>query len=409
MSKIVYLIEQPLDARNYDRFGIQSWIGRGWDVEVWDLTPLSYPRVWRHFLDSGHALKEFAGYCPIASGSELSRKCSAPAKIAYFVDITGNHYHSVRAKTRLARIGAVRVIFDVGSMPQLGDGRPSGLVAKIRKAVRRSPVKSLKLLANAVAARLVASLVRPGLIVVSGEKSKSEATRMWRDVHLVRAHNLDYDLYLRLTQTDVRSRTRYAVFLDQDVCGHSDFIYQDVPFVATPEKYYPAVCRGLRKISEELGFDLRVAAHPRSSYQHPGWDPFDGIPIEYGNTAEMIRGSEIVVGHYTTAIQLAVLFEKPVVFFTTDELEASSAGRLIALFASELGKRVISVDRDLGRVDWRGELYVDAQKYAAYRTRYIKTEGSPEKLSWDIVIDCIESAGRQASATPQHRRRPRQS
>jgi len=398
MNTVIYLTEQPLDNRNYERFGVQSWIDRGWKVEVWDLTPLAYPRVWQHFAESGQQLKEWAGYCPMESGRQVRSKCSGQGRIAYYVDMTGDHYHSLRAKVRLARCGATRVLLDVGSMPEVGDGRPATLVARIRKAARRSVLKSLKLLGDTVAARVAGSLVKPGLIVVSGDRSIADATRLWPDVELVRAHNLDYDLYLGLVQTEARSRARYALFLDQDLCGHSDFVYQGVPFAATPERYYPGIRRGLRKISEDLGLEVRVAAHPRASYRRAGSDPFGGLPIEHGRTAELIRDSQVVVCHHTTAIQLAVLFGKPIVFLTTAQLEASVAGRLIALFAAELGKAAISVDGDLDRVDFRRELGVDAHKYAAYRSNYIKSKGSPEKPLWDIVIDHIEKIARPAPA-----------
>ena len=95
--------------------------------------------------------------------------------------------------------------------------------------------------------------------------------------------------------------------------------------------------------------------------------------------------------HCSTAVQLAVLFLKPVVFVTTDELNSSELGLYIESFASKLGKTVINIDRDLYKVDWHKELNVDYQKYADYRNEYIKIDGSPEKPYWDIVIDHIDS------------------
>jgi len=50
MKKVVILIEQPLDERNYQRFGIQTWLERNWLVEVCDLTPWAHPRVWQSFI-----------------------------------------------------------------------------------------------------------------------------------------------------------------------------------------------------------------------------------------------------------------------------------------------------------------------------------------------------------------------
>jgi len=97
-----------------------------------------------------------------------------------------------------------------------------------------------------------------------------------------------------------------------------------------------------------------------------------------------------VVCHDSTAIQLAVLFGKPLIFLTTGELAASFEGQSIVAFASEFGKSAINVERDLHNVDWKKELDIDLEKYAEYKKKYIKTDGSPELPFWEIVADHIE-------------------
>jgi hypothetical protein len=61
MKKIIYLLGQQLDERNYDRFGINTWIDRGWRVEVWDMTPLLRPIYWQKFQESGKNIRHFEG------------------------------------------------------------------------------------------------------------------------------------------------------------------------------------------------------------------------------------------------------------------------------------------------------------------------------------------------------------
>ncbi|MEI6246708.1 MAG: hypothetical protein WCQ64_16910, partial [Acidobacteriota bacterium] len=96
--KIVYLIDQALDARNYDRFGIDTWIARGWAVEVWDLTPLAFPRVWREFLDAGGTLRRFEGHRLVESSADLGPLLSQQDRIDYYVDFGGESAPAVRAK-----------------------------------------------------------------------------------------------------------------------------------------------------------------------------------------------------------------------------------------------------------------------------------------------------------------------
>ena len=397
MSKIVYLIEQPLDERNYDRFGIQTWIDRGWDVEVWDLTPWAHPRVWQNFIESGRKFREFVGYFPIASKSELAHRYSKLEKIGHFIDLTGDNNHTIRAKMYLIRMGAIRVICATGTMPEPDGGQKIGLVSKLGKALAKGPIKAFDWLAETFFRKLAVPFIRPGLVIVSGQKSIPSFS-VAHEYQILEAHNLDYDLYLELTKSADVPTGEYAVFIDQDYCFHPDFIFQDIPFLVTPEKYFPAICNGLRKISDVLAVGLRVAAHPRSSYRQKIPDYFEGIPIEYGGTAELIRNCKAVVCHNSTAIQFAVLFEKPLIFLTTDELNSSYAGRSIAIFASELGKSVINLDGDLDSVNWREALSVNLEKYAAYRNKYVKISGSPELPHWDIVIDHIEKTARPASA-----------
>jgi hypothetical protein len=178
-------------------------------------------------------------------------------------------------------------------------------------------------------------------------------------------------------------------------------------FWTTPERYFPAICRGLRSIARALGLDVRIAAHPRAVARDIVQDHFEGIPVEFGSTAEAVRDSTVVICHDSTAVQYGVLFEKPMIFLTTDELNASFAGGSIARFAAEVGKPVFNVDGDLTGVDWQRELVVDRAKYAAYRNRFIKIDGSPERPSWDIIIDHLErsSARRGAAHNGQSRSR----
>ena len=46
--QVVYLTTSPLSKRDYDRFGIQRWLDRGWDVKVFDFTKFLKPEHWSY-------------------------------------------------------------------------------------------------------------------------------------------------------------------------------------------------------------------------------------------------------------------------------------------------------------------------------------------------------------------------
>ena len=389
MRRVVYLIDQPFDERNFQRFGIQAWIDRQWNVEVWDLTPWAHPQVWHSFTERGHRLKEFAGYFPVRSRSDFLRRLRGPRAIQYFIDLAGDGFHSLRAKWALKRAGAARIVCATGSIPVPDRAGSRSPASKVRKLIAKGPRGGWNSLSGAFLAKVVARRIPTDLAVVSGTQSMTLADN---SKGVIKAHNFDYDIYLELERSAVARAAPYAVFIDQDYAFHLEFVYQGTGSVVTAERYFPAVCNGLEAIAAALQLEVRIAAHPRASYEQRGTERFfRSFPIEHGRTAELIRGCEAVICHDSTAIQYAILFGKPIIFLTTDELLRAYEGASIEKIAAELGKKPVNLDRaDLPAVDWRDELKVDLERYASYRSKYIKAEGSPESPLWTIVIDHVE-------------------
>jgi hypothetical protein len=255
----------------------------------------------------------------------------------------------------------------------------------------------MRRLGDLIATRRLSRRSKPGIVVASGSKS-AELLAAGNGSAILKAHNFDYDIYLQLRNANGAEETDYAVFIDQDYPFHAEFAFRGVQSWATPEKYYPAIQKLLRRISAELRLPVKVSAHPRSAYGQRGLDYFGEFRIEHGGTPDLIRRAKVVIGHDSTALQFAILFGKPLIFVTTDELDATFGGESIALYAAALGKSVINADTDLDVVDWKGQLKVDAAKYADYRSKYIKMNESPEAPLWQIVIDRIEGDARRRSA-----------
>ena len=401
MRKIIYLIEQPLDKRNFDRFGIQLWLDGGWDAEAWDLTPWAHPRVWRQFVESGRAAKDFAGYVPITSYRDVQARLANARSATYYVDLTGAGYSSTRVKKRFAEMGLLRVILKVAH-PLSEEGVSRTLVSRIRKAFDGGVIKALIARLTQLALRwFVAAPPSADVVVVSGHRGIRTAIAQGDAGKILAGHNLDFDLYRQLAPLATKPARPYAVFLDQDICFHPDHVAEDVPFYATPEKYFPVLCRGLLRMSAVRGVDVRIAAHPRSAYQHKSEAYFGGLPVEYGKTPELVRDCEFVVTHWSTAIQFAVLFKKPIVIVTTDEIASSAGAKFATEMAEVFGKSAINLDRDLSTVDWARELTVDVQRYDAYRNEYIKIDGTPNLPLWIIVRNHLETRGLVQSATAE--------
>jgi len=392
MKKIVYLLEQPFDERNFQRFGVQQWLDGGWAVEVWDITPYAHPNAWDLFKTSGRKLKVFDGYFLVESKQQIERNYLRVGEVSYFVDLTDSTITTFGLKVRFARMGAKRIICALGTTPAPNSAERNYFVSVFKKAIEDPPLKFLKRLANMLARKITDILIEPTLQVITGQSSLNEAMKVAKKRAIIKAHNFDYDIYLSIKNNCVRTDApgRYAVFIDQNLCAHPDFIFQNDPYYTSPTQYFPALRKGFVKISGALNLALTIASHPRTPIQSAVVDNFTGYAVEYGKTAELIANCECVIGHYSTAIQFAVMFGKPIIFITTDELNSSPGKKYIEKYAHALGKKVINLDNNLDGVDWQIELEIDAKKYAEYKNKYIKIDGSEDKPYWNIVRNHLE-------------------
>ena len=113
-----------------------------------------------------------------------------------------------------------------------------------------------------------------------------------------------------------------------------------------------------------------------------------------GNTAQLVRKSQLIITHYSTAVNFSILFSKPVIFVTTRGLKGTFRQGYIRTMSRLLKKEIILAD-DPGLLNYEDELSVDQDAFLAYKVEYIKRCGSSEKYLWDIVIEYLEKRNEQ--------------
>jgi hypothetical protein len=371
MKSIIYLIEQPLDLRNYERFGIQNWRDNGWVVEIWDLTPLTADGVWRDFFKSGGTLFNYDAYHPITSILGLIKNFLLIKKPLYCIDLTGNDLYSVAIKLFLKLFLVKIIIFESSLLPKMVT-LDAGTVDPKKNHLRLKIVNFFK--------TYLKKIISPDIAVVYGEK---ENGKIRNPPQIINAHAWDYDVFLSLKDKNEAENSK-IVFVDQNLCLHSDFMRQGESAPVSIESYYPSMRCFIGVITAEIKLPFVVSAHPRA---YGGYSNFFGeeVQIETGSTASLIKDAKVVIGHYSTALQYAILFKKPIIFITTNQLENSKINDWMTYYAAQLGKKIINIDEDLKAIDWAMELNVDYEKYNQYIERYIKNSDSLDINSWEII------------------------
>jgi hypothetical protein len=386
MPKVLFLLDQPLDWRNYKRFGIQTWIDRGWDVDILNLTPKQYMDIYLkgNALD-GRLTNEACNQFTINSYGGLKHwfKCLTTPPL-YYIDLSGVSGFSFLTRAYLYIAGSGRIVINLGLNPGI-DIVGSSLIKKFISWILKSPKSCIKLVWLWVLKDFSENIFKPSVIVFSGRVTTPEFAG---SAILVPAHNFDYDQYLGLVESKENPKKNYAVFLDQNYCFHTDFLNSLEPHFVTVSEYYPILVHGLRRIETSLNLDIKIAQHPRS-IDHAVADYFHPYQVERNKSAVLVRDSKVVIAHDSSSIQFAILFFKPIIFFTTNQLAPQIEGKYIEMIASKLGKNVINLNNCLDEIVWEKELEVNVQKYKAYIDNYIKMDGTPTVPLWEVVISSL--------------------
>ena len=282
--------------------------------------------------------------------------------------------------------GLIRIQCAVGTIT-CRDTHKKSLLKSFQKKLVKNRRSKIEILKSIYSTYILEKNLNNGLQVISGELSFGKANKKNR---IIKAHNFDYDLYLGKRNNILSQERDYAVFIDQNLCYHPEYLYNgSSPFV-TPEKYYPALGNGFREICRMINMEIKVAAHPRNCPQNLDGFSKNGITLAQGNTDELIANASLVIAHYSTALQLAILFRKPILFITTDELQNSPAKGYIEQYASSINQNYYNLENLPDLRNKNEFLNYNDEIYSKYISKYIKIKGSPELPLWDIVISRIE-------------------
>jgi len=173
------------------------------------------------------------------------------------------------------------------------------------------------------------------------------------------------------------ARQPYAVFLDQVMIDHPELELMKMSSEVDPERYHPALERCFLAVEDQTGLDVIVAPHPKATQQSRARF---GHRVVDAPTASLVRGSSLVLCHYTTAVSFPVIFHKPVLFLTSDKMETNASGVMVARLSSWLGSRRVNIDHLPPRVSIPS---IAEARYRRYQQAFLYSDAP---LDWKGVF-----------------------
>lgn len=388
-TQVIYIVDYPFNARDHARFGIETMCAQGFDVQVWDLSKLLQPGL----------RAEALGPSPLTEPA-LRRFDSKRMVIQAIKTLTSAHFVFCLAGYRRATAFLFRTLsksparYALMANTALPVVVPSEMPGHLWSRLRRLTPRRVM---EAIFPRLPPSWfgVRAADAVLMSAAGRPKGPLVGCRTDLVQVHSFDYDTYLNVTGTAAEADPSMAVFVDQFMPFHPDWVdYPGGPLMSA-DAYYRLLRRFFDRVERETNVLVTIAAHPRADYdQRP--DYFGGRTVVRDATAELIRRARFVITESSQALGFAVLFRKPAVIITTDAYETStwSVGaehrEQICLMARHLGTVPLNVE-GTGPIDWERLLAVDEAAYDRFQNAYIKPSGTPRDYYWNLVAGYLRS------------------
>lgn len=377
------MVQSPFTKWDEKRIGIKEILDHGFDLEVWNVGMISNAKAFVFREDISYRSDREIRFNSL---SELKKRLSENrhAFIICLIPYIYSNYFILRMITKNNLYAINRDFSGISGSSQALNIRER-IVQKIKLFSLRRIFEKLFLLTPIK----MLGIEPCSLVFAGGKRSLLRHPLISSKSKIVHIHANDYDFFLEHRNRDkIKTDMEFAVFIDQNLVFHTDFVITGIGEPVTEKNYFPSLVNFFDQIEKINNIKVIIAAHPKANYKDRP-NIYGKREIVYGKTLELVRDSKIILVHYSNAINYAILFKKPILCFTTKELDSSHRKPAVDTLASELNKKVYNIDSE-DSFDLAFEIEVNNEVYRDFKENYIKIDGTPEVSFWEVVAKSVD-------------------
>lgn len=367
--KLVFLSYLPLTKTIKDNLHLDELASRGIIFEYWDLSNCFFPKyhfknkVKNKYIFKFNSLQEFE--------VEIRKDIYKSIPFLTYISIAWKTIKIFRILTLYKR----KIdFFSTGHLPY-------------RKVKKNLFSYILQFSFNdIIGSLLVKFLIRVkyiknfNTIFCAGELAYDKETNAKK---LIKFNHFDYDKFLYSKSSKIIRKKKYAVFVDGNLPYHQDFrlfgknVINDVQYFNLINNFFDLI---------ENKYDLKIVilSHPKSLYEKK---IFNNRDIIIGNSKEYISNAEFVLLHISTAVSYAVIYYKPIILLTSNEIinkMQNPFNEIMKGLSHELGAQMINMNHKIKEIDSK-KLKVKKDLYLRYKYKYLTSKEVENKFNVDIL------------------------
>lgn len=311
INKVVFLSYSKLTKKILSEYSINNFLEKNIIFEYIDLTEL----LRKDHIDNG-MINDYKYYVKIDSYIDLIKylKKNRDSDCVYFVNIP--------IQFKFLLFYSIITFYKIDTWIIMNFGNPSFLVKRgfFQKLVNHiiHPSLFFNILINNIFYKLVTkfNIIKKHSITFC--VGLAELNNNHHTVKKISINSSDYEKACLLEDVNRINTNENGkiIFLDIFLPFHNDLDLSKDKRV-NPEIYYNELNNFFIKLEEFYENEIIIAAHPTAIYKN---NPFQGRKIIYNNTNELVKYSSFVISHWSTSVNYAIIYKKPILFFYTSEM-----------------------------------------------------------------------------------------
>ena len=393
-KKVIIFLSQPIDKRNATRFGYYS-LKKNFDVKIYDLSSIFNSEIKRVYkknlvkdLIDNKNFFELSNYFQIF---KLFKEC----KESYFIDCTTYKSFFFGLLQRYAILNkSTKVHISNAIFPKKIHLSKREKLTNLLKEKGILSKSLIEFVFNYLKLRFINFLYPVAhFAFIAGLKEKNNYSKKTK---IILSHSFDYDFFLKENRKKLLlKKNKFAIFIECIMFGHPELTIANIDSDKIEEKekkYFSDLKVFFHNIYINLHIDIVIALHPRTNahYKKKIKNFFHEryFKVVDNQTPKYIKNSSLVISHNSNAIQLAILWKKPIIFCHHGEMRTYIKKYILGL-ASELKKKSF----DLGNDKFSNLKFffgVTDSHYNSYIKNYIQSSKKSKRLSWDNFSDIFK-------------------
>lgn len=378
---LIFLTNKAFTDRDYFRFGIKFFQLNKFNVMIWDLSQMNTLELDYYYEVETKNIK-ITKFSNIEQISNQKKNL----KNSYIFDLRAHHVNQVNLSLNWFKKKGCKIIkLETGLLPSY----------KITNYER------IKYIIFHLNPKLIKDKIKRDLRKITySKKTNSQEydlhictginTEYKYNCRMLYSHSFDYDTYIRESKFKTKTINDYIVFVDNGACDHPDYkLLGQIP-TDKADTYYPKINEFFQRIEKIYNKKIIICSHPRIRDIKKTSKLFGNRKTIIDKTSEYIRNSFLVLIHDSTAISFAVLWKKPLIFVSSNEMKRNRYFVICHILKS-LNIKDYNIDKINNNFNFEYESKKALHRYLYYKNTYIKHPKSVSKLSCEILSDYLLS------------------